>query len=75
MSVSSFEIDMNKLLLGALIALLSWNIYTTHQLVTDVAVIKNTLDNSVNRNFSITDGRLLVEKVEQLERRLEALER
>ena len=74
MSVSSFEIDMNKLLLGALIALLSWNIYTTHQLVTDVAVIKNTLEGSVNRNFSITDGRLLIERVAQLERRLEALE-
>lgn len=74
MSVSSFEVDMNKLLLGALIALLSWNIYTTHQLVTDVAVIKSTLEGSVNRNFSVTDGRLLIERVAQLERRLEALE-
>lgn len=72
MSVSNFEIDMNKLLLTALIALLSWNIYTTHKLVTDVAVIKNTLENE--GNFSITDGRLLVERVTQLERRLKALE-
>jgi hypothetical protein len=72
-SVSDFEIDMNKLLLTALIALLSWNIYTTHKLVTDVAVIKSTLDTNMNRNFSVTDGLLLVEKVGNLERRIEAL--
>lgn len=73
MSISSFEIDMNKLLLGALIALLSWNIYTTHTLVTDVAVIKTTLENSITQKFGVTEGLLLIEKVENLERRLEAL--
>ncbi len=30
---------MNKLLTGAIIGLLSWNIYTTHQLSIDVAVL------------------------------------
>ena len=30
---------MNKLLAGAIIALLSWNIWTTHSLAIDVAVL------------------------------------
>lgn len=31
---------LNKLLLGVIIALLSWNVYTTQQLTVDVAVLK-----------------------------------
>lgn len=31
---------MDKYLLGVIIALLSWNVYTTHQLVVDVAVLQ-----------------------------------
>lgn len=33
------EVDMSKVLLGAIAGLLAWNIYTTHKLSIDVAVI------------------------------------
>ena len=35
---------MNKLLTGAVICLLSWNIYTTHQLSIDVAVLSEKIE-------------------------------
>lgn len=35
---------MNKLLTGAIIGLLSWNIYTTHQLSIDVAVLTEKIE-------------------------------
>lgn len=33
------EVDMSKVMLGAIAGLLTWNIYTTHKLAIDVAVI------------------------------------
>ena len=38
MSEEQKEAGLNKLLAGATIALLSWNIWTTHSLAIDVAV-------------------------------------
>ena len=39
MSQEQKEAGLNKLLAGATIALLSWNIWTTHMLSIDVAVL------------------------------------
>ena len=39
MTAQQKEEGLNKILFGAVIALLSWNIYTTHTLAVDVAVI------------------------------------
>jgi hypothetical protein len=35
---------MNKALTGAIIGLLSWNIYTTHKLTIDVAVLTEKIE-------------------------------
>lgn len=40
MSEQQRELYISKLLTGAIIGLLSWNIYTTHQMAIDVAVLK-----------------------------------
>ncbi len=39
MSQEQKEAGLNKLLAGAIIGLLSWNIWTTHMLAIDVAVL------------------------------------
>lgn len=39
MSQEQKEAGLNKILAGAIIGLLSWNIYTTHALAIDVAVL------------------------------------
>jgi hypothetical protein len=36
--------NLNKVLTGAIIGLLSWNIFTTHKLAIQVAVLVNKVD-------------------------------
>jgi hypothetical protein len=45
MTAQQKEEGLNKILFGAIIALLSWNIYTTHSLAIDVAVINSKVGN------------------------------
>lgn len=44
MTVSNLQMNMDKLLLGVMVALLSWNVYTTHKLSVDVAVLANKVE-------------------------------
>ncbi len=45
MTAQQKEEGLNKILFGAIIGLLSWNIYTTHRLSIDVAVINSKVGN------------------------------
>ena len=58
MTVSNLQMNMDKLLLGVMVTLLSWNVYTTHRLSVDVAVLSNkveTLEEAVQ--FRINQSR------------------
>lgn len=44
MSEAIGELSVNKLLAGAIITLLSWNIYTTYKLTIDVAVLTEKIE-------------------------------
>jgi hypothetical protein len=45
MTVATYELDINKILMGVIVSLLSWNVYTTHQLSIDLAVLGNKVEN------------------------------
>lgn len=59
MTVASYEIDMNKILMGVIVGLLSWNVYTTHELSISVAVLHSkvtTLESTVQRKLEAFGG-------------------
>lgn len=56
-------LDMNKILLGVVVSLLSWNVYATHLLKIDVAV----LSAKVESQGSGEDVALLKQRVTRLE--------
>jgi len=45
MTVANYELDLNKVFMGIIVGLLSWNVYTTHQLSIDFAVLSNKVEN------------------------------
>lgn len=45
MTVANYELDLNKVFMGIIVTLLSWNVYTTHQLSIDLAVLGNKVEN------------------------------
>lgn len=66
MSTSSFELDINKVFMLAIVALLSWNVWMTQALTVEVAVIKSKADQIESTRFTSVEGALLTQKVEIL---------
>lgn len=57
MTIRNLQMNMDKLLLGVMVALLSWNVYTTHKLSIDLAVLSNkveTLEEAVQYRINQT---------------------
>lgn len=45
MTVANYELDLNKIFMAIIVSLLSWNVYTTHQLSINLAVLGNKVEN------------------------------
>lgn len=45
MTVANYELDLNKIFMAIIVSLLSWNVYTTHRLSIDLAVLGNKVEN------------------------------
>jgi len=63
---SNFEVDINKVFLLAISALLSWNVWMTQTLIVEVAVIKSKAEQIESNRFTSIDGALLSQRVELL---------
>ena len=72
MSTSSFELDINKVFMLAIVALLSWNVWMTQALTVEVAVIKSKADQIESTRFTSVEGALLTQKVKILADQLQS---
>jgi hypothetical protein len=73
MSIKNFEVDLNKLLMTAVLGLLGWNLATTQELKTDVAVLTEVFNIANGERVSVADNALLNERLRVLETTVQEL--
>ena len=61
------SLTLQNIAMAALVALLSWNVYTTQELKTSVAVIGNQLAVAAEERFTLAQAALLEQRINQLE--------
>lgn len=61
------EWTLERIALTALVALLSWNVYTTQEMTTDIAVIETKLETAISNRFTSSDAQILENKITRLE--------
>ena len=58
MTVNNYQLDMNKILLSAMVGLLTWNVWTTHNLAISVALLDQkveSLEESVTAKIAVLE--------------------